>query len=167
MDLTDKQQQIIRDNASTITDLTELTRLAFPDVEKVDGRSKQGRAVRKFLVENQIDYETKHVYRREEIILTQEQKEFIEQSISDGIECIKIAGILFPNVRMACNTKEYLTVYNYVDSNPNISLPGSEDSFNKSYSPPKAVSKVIKKINDSCQKNLNESKLAMTERKSI
>ena len=167
MDLNEEQQQIIRDNAGTITDLTELTRLVFPDAEKVDGRSKQGRAVRQFLVENQIDYATKHVYPREEIILTREQKEFIEQSISGGMECFQIASILFPDVRMAHNTKEYLTVYNYVDSNPNISPPGSEDSFNKRYSPPKAASKVIKKINDSCQKNLNESKLAMTERKSI
>lgn len=167
MDLTLEQQQIIQDNAGKITDLTELTRLVFPDAEKVDGRSKQGRAVREFLVNHKIEYETKHAYPREDIILTREQKEFIEQSINGGMECFQIASILFPDVRMAHNTKEYLTVYEYVDSNPNISPPGSEDSFNKRYSPPKAVSKVIKKINDSCQKNLNESKLAMTERKSI
>ena len=167
MELTQEQQQIIRDNAGKITDLTELTRLIFPDAEKVDGRSKQGRAVRAFLVDNQIDYATKHVYPREEIILTQEQKEFIEQSINGGMECFQIASILFPDVRMAHNTKEYLTVYNYVDLSPNISPPGSEDSLNKRYSPPKAASKIIKKINDSCQKNLNESKLSMTERKSI
>ena len=42
MELSEQQKQIVRENAPSISDLTELTRLAFPDAEKIDGRSKQG-----------------------------------------------------------------------------------------------------------------------------
>ena len=67
MELTEEQKQIIREHAASITDLTALTRLAFPDAENIDGRSKHGRAVSKFLLHNEIEYETKHVYPKEDI----------------------------------------------------------------------------------------------------
>ena len=40
MELTEEQKQIVIDNANEITDLTDLTRLVFPDDENIDGRSK-------------------------------------------------------------------------------------------------------------------------------
>ena len=83
MDLTKQQKDIVRENAKKITDLTELTRLVFPDAENIDGRSKQGRAVRKFLAENEIEYETRHLGAKDPIVLNQEQKDFIDCSISD------------------------------------------------------------------------------------
>ena len=33
MELNEQQKQIVRENAASISDLTELTRLAFPDAE--------------------------------------------------------------------------------------------------------------------------------------
>ena len=167
MELTEEQKQIIRAHAASITDLTELTRLAFPDAEKIDGRSKQGRAVRKFLLNNEIEYETRHVYPKEDIELSSEQKEFIDQSVSSGMTCAQAASVLFPNIRVTHNSKEYQAVFDYVDANENIKTPPSEDAINKRYSPPKAVSKIIKKINDYAQASINEEKLSIIERRSI
>lgn len=167
MDLTKEQQETILQNCKKTTDLTELTRLAFPDCEKIDGRSKQGRAVRAFLSNRQIEYETKHLEPRQNIILSKEQKEFIDNSISQGMDCHQIANVLFPDVRVTRNSHEYFSVHSYVDQNENLSTPISEDSVNKKYSAPKAPSKIIKKINDSCQKEIEESKLNVSERKSI
>ena len=61
------------ENAEKIADLTELTKLVFPEKENIDGRSKEGRAVRKFLLDNNIQYETKHVYPKEDVVLSEEQ----------------------------------------------------------------------------------------------
>ena len=167
MELTKEQKQILRENARDITDLTELTRLAFPDAEKVDGRSKQGRAVREFLLNNEIEYETKHIYPKDNIELTQDQKDFVDQSVSNGMTCTQVASVLFPEARITHTSKEYQAVFEYVDANDSIKTPPSEDAVNRRYSPPKAASKIIKKINDSAQTNINEDKLSMSERKGI
>ena len=167
MELTVEQKQIINENSSSISDLTELTRLAFPDAEKIDGRSKQGRAVRDFLLSNEIEYETKHIYPKEDVDLTKEQKEFIDQSVSSGMTCSQVASVLFPEMRVTHNSKENQAVFDYVDKNENIQTPASEDAINRKYSPPKATSKIIKKINDYAQTSINEDKMTIVERRGV
>lgn len=167
MDLSKDQKDIIRDNAGSITDLTELTQLVFPDAENIDGRSKQGRAVRKFLADNQIDYETRHFGAKDPIILNQEQKDFVDNSISDGMTCSQVAGILFPDARITKVGQEYVAIHAYVESNEHLTTPAIEDAAFRQYSPPKAASKIIKKINDTAQTNIDENKLSMAERKGM
>jgi len=167
MVLTQEQQQIVIDNSSKLSDLTELTKLVFPEKENIDGRSKEGRAVRKFLLDNDISYDTKHVYPREDVILSTEQKDFLAQAVGDGMTCMQAASVLFPDERLTHLSKEYLAVLEYIESNENVSTPSSEDAINKKYSPPKAASKIIKKINDYAQKNISEDKLSVMDRKSV
>jgi len=167
MDLSEEQKQIIRDNSGEVSDLSELTALVFPEAENVDGRTKEGRAVREFLLKNKIEYETKHVYPKDDIDLTEEQKSFVDESITQGMTCMQVATILFPEQRLVHTSKEYLAVYNYVDQHELINTPSSESAINKKYSPPKAASKIIKKINDCAQTSINESKLSLNERKGM
>ena len=98
MELNEQQKQIILDNGSEITDLTELTKLAFPDKQNIDGRSKEGRAVRAFMLESGINYETKHVYPKEDLNLSAQQKEFISNSSQEGMNALQIAAVLFPEI---------------------------------------------------------------------
>jgi phage gpG-like protein len=167
MDLNKEQRDIIRENAGKITDLTELTRLVFPDADHIDGRSKQGRAVRKFLAENEIDYETRHLGAKDPIILNQEQKDFIDNAINDGMTCSQVAAILFPDARITKVGQEYVAIHAYVESNEHLTTPAIEDAAFRKYVPPKAPSKIIKKINDYAQTNINENKLSMAERKGM
>lgn len=167
MDLTEEQKNIVRENSKNISDLSELTALVFPEAESVDGRTKEGRAVREFLLKNKIDYDTKHIYPKEDIELSDEQKSFVDESITQGMTCMQVASILFPEQRLVHTSKEYLSVYNYVDNHESISTPNSESAINKRYSSPKAVSKIIKKINDCAQTNINENKLSIQEKKGI
>ena len=139
----------------------------FPEAQNVDGRTKEGRAVREFLLRNKIDYETKHVYPREDIILSDEQKSFIDESIGQGMTCMQVASIIFPDQRLVHSSKEYMTVYNYVDDNESIATPASESAINKRYFPPKAASKIVKKINDCAQTNIDENKLSLQQRKGM
>lgn len=167
MELTEDQKELIRDQAPIISDLTQLTRLVFPEDGDIDGRSKQGRAVRAFLADQQIEYETKHIYPKEEIVLTEEQKEFINQSCLDGMSCNHITSILYPELRNPQVSKEYSTILEYIHGQDSLQIHPSESAINRKYSPPKAVSKIIKKINDCCQKQIDESKLSIGERKAI
>jgi len=167
MELNKDQKTIINENAGKITDLTELTRLVFPETENIDGRSKQGRAVRKYLSKNKIDYETKHFSGKDPICLTQEQKDFIDQSIGGGMTCSQVATILFPESRITKVSQEYTAVHAYVENNDRLTTPSIEDAAFRRYSSPKAPSKIIKKINDCAQTCIDENKLSISERKGI
>ena len=94
MELSESQKKFIDENCEKITDLTELTRATF-DKDSLDGRTKEGRAVREYLVNEGVSYETKHVYPKEDIQLTEEQKEFSLRSSSDGMDSVQIASIIF------------------------------------------------------------------------
>ena len=77
MNLTEEQKSIIRDNYVSTPDLIELTRLAF-DNDSLDGRTKEGRAVRKFLIDEELDYKTREAQKKPGIELTKEQISFIK-----------------------------------------------------------------------------------------
>ena len=57
MKLTEEHKKFIDENHAKIPDLIELTRAVFGD-DEIDGRSKEGRAVRKYCVDNEIDFKT-------------------------------------------------------------------------------------------------------------
>ena len=67
--------------------IKELIELAFPDIpeDMQDGRSKYGRAVKKFLSERSIKAKVSHkYYPKEKIELTEDQQEFISNNCGDG-----------------------------------------------------------------------------------
>jgi phage gpG-like protein len=167
MELTKKQKDLIIENSEKITDLAELTRIAFPECENVDGRSKQGRAVREFLSQQKIEYQTKFVEVKPPVSLSQEQRQFVDNSINDGMTCAQIAAVLFPSERITKSSKEYTAIFQYVDNNESLQTPSIEDAINRRYFPPKAPSKIIKKVNECCAKEIQENKLSVTERKGV
>ena len=57
MNLTVEQKKFIEENFHKIPDLIELTRATFKD-GTIDGRSKQGRAVRAYLASKDMKYKT-------------------------------------------------------------------------------------------------------------
>ena len=167
MELTEEQRQIIIDNSSEISDLTSLTAIVFPDKKGLDGRSKEGRAVREFLSSQGINYQTKHIHPKEGIILTDEQKEFVDQNSADGLNSFQISTMLFPESNITGKSKEYEAVLSYIDESSALVLHPSENAVGKKYSPPKANSKIIKKINDYCMKDIDEKKLNVGDRRSV
>ena len=79
--LTDEQKANVLNEWNNRPDappsLLELIRIAYPDKE-YDGRTKEGRAVKKFLATRQIVADGAHVYKpKDKIELTEEHKEYI------------------------------------------------------------------------------------------
>ena len=158
MDLTKEQKDFLRENASKIPDLIDLTKQCFED-DSLDGRSKEGRAVRKFLVENSIDFKTTARAPVEVIEFTKEQKDFIIQQAEEGLSSLEIARIVFPSRSVRPLSNEQRAVLLQIrEVNPDI-LPSQDSGALNSYIAPKSPSRIIKKINDATGLKLDESKL--------
>ena len=158
MDLSEDQKEFLRANAAKITSLIDLTRQCFED-DKLDGRSKEGRAVRKFLVENSINFKTTATSRTEDIELTQQQKDFILEQAESGLSSLEIAKIIFPEKNVKSLSNEQRTVLAFIrEVNPDI-VPSQDGAALTSYVSPKSPSRIIKKINDATGLNLDDAKL--------
>jgi len=158
MELTSEQKDFLRDNARKIQDLIELTRKCFDD-ETLDGRSKQGRAVRKFLVENAIDYKTTCRQPAEVIEFNEQQEEFILKQAEDGLSSLQIAQSVVPEKQASPLSPEQRAVLAKIrEVNPDI-LPSQDSGALHSYISPKSPSRIIKKINDATGLGLEEARL--------
>jgi len=163
MNLTEKQEQFLRENAKTILNLNELTQKCFEN-DKLDGRCSEGRAVRKFLIENEIDYKTTRRKPTEQIILTDQQKEFVIDQAKDGLSSLEIAKLIFPDRTVRPLSNEQRTVLLHIrDVNPDI-IPSQDGGAINDYICPKSPSRIVKKINDSTGIGLEESRLNRQKR---
>ena len=158
MELSEEQKKYIDENASKIKNLIDLTKKCF-DNQELDGRSKEGRAVRKYLVENAIEYKTTGTSSTEEIEFTEQQKEFILQQAQEGLSSLEIAKLIFPDRRVKSLSNEQRTVLGYIrEVNPDF-LPSQDSGALNSYVSPKSSSRIIKKINDATGLGLEELKI--------
>ncbi len=158
MTLTSKQKEFLLENSKKILDLNLLTQKCFEN-EKLDGRSKEGRAVRKFLANNAIEYKTtQHVY-AEKVEFTDQQKEFIMQQAITGASSLEIARLVFPKATIKPLSKEQRAVLAHIQkTNPDY-LPSQDGGAVNDYNGPKSSGRIVKKINDSTGMELDESKL--------
>lgn len=161
MKLTDEQKDFIKNNFNSIPDLIELTRRVFND-DSLDGRTKEGRAVRDFLAKHKIDYKTTQKEKRESIEFSQEQKEFMIQYAKEGMSAYEISKILFPEVNVTNLSKEVTEVAKFIEDVDFRLMHPSESAMNSQYFPPKSISRIIKKVNEYCQEDLEENKLDRT-----
>ena len=158
MDLTKEQKDFLRENASKVPDLIDLTKQCFED-DSLDGRSKEGRAVRKFLVENSIDFKTTGRIPAEVIEFSKEQKDFIIQQAEEGLSSLEIAKIVFPSrIVRPLSAEQRAVLAEIREVSPDI-LPSQDSGALNSYIAPKSMSRIIKKINDSTGLGLDERKI--------
>lgn len=161
--LTGDQEDYIRANYKEVAGLSELTQAVFYQ-EDLDGRTREGRAIRKFMKDNGLSYTTKHIEKREDIILDDEQREFLLNNISADMTCAQLSQLLFPDAQITHLTKEYRAVHEFMQEHNNV--PDCESAVNVRYFAPKATSKIIKKINDFAGEELSEEKLNLQQKRS-
>ena len=163
--LTEDHKKFIRENSERIDDLTELTRQIFMN-ESLDGRSREGRAVRAYLAEQDISYSTRHVSRLDDIILTDIQKEFVGNNCSPGVSSLELAKLVFSDNKIKHLSKEFWSVHNYIQEE-GLDCFEDETALSVKYSPPKAESKVVKKINDCVGEEITEEKMTVQYKRCI
>jgi len=158
MELSKDQEEYILKNCKQIKDLNALTKKCWDD-DTLDGRSKQGRLVRKFLIDNEIKFKTSFVKKKDEINFSNEQGEFIIDQARDGLSSLAIAKLLFPDKRVNPLSVEQRAVLKHIQKvNPDF-LPSQDGGALNSYVAPKASSRIVKKINDATGNSFEDGKL--------
>lgn len=165
LQLTQEQKDLIDSKGIDITDLSALTREVFGD-EKLDGRTKQGRAVRQYLAKKEIEYQTKHIEKKEDVELTESQKEFITNNCSPTISSLELAKLVFADSSIKNMSKEFWAVHDFIKDNQ-LNIFSEETALNVKYTPPKADSKVAKKINDCVGEQIDLEKLNVQQKRCI
>lgn len=154
MNLSEEQKAIVLNEFKKNPNIIDITKKVFDD-DSLDGRSKEGRAVLKYLAENGLKAKTTKHKKVESVDLTQEQKNIIEQRFDAGWSSLQIAKDLFGD-HVKKLSKEQRTVYDYISS---LSGEAPEEEV-PAYVAPHAISRIIKKINDSTGYGLEEGKMS-------
>jgi len=140
--------------------------------EDKDGRSKEGRAVKKFLASRKIKARAAHEYQtKEDIIWTEEEKEFMLNNIRT-MKPMEMARYLRKDETITVLSKETRAVRDFLASE-GVSALGSENLINHeegsgdTYRPPKSQDRTINRINKYVNDVIDKDKLTSTIKKNI
>lgn len=149
--------------------LVELVKLAF-DRDDLDGRSKEGKAVKIFLASRQIKPKKSHEYQAKGLIeLTIDQKEYVSNNCHTmtGLEMSKI---LFKNDELTNLSQETRSILEYMKNIPsNIKFNNTENetASTEEYRPPRSEERMIAKINKYVLDGVDKNKLTHKHKKEI
>ena len=137
-----------------------------------DGRSKEGKAVKKFLSSRKIKARAAHEYQtKEEIVWTDEEKEFMVNNINT-MKPMEMARFLKKDDTITVLSKETRAVRDFLASQ-GVSALGSEnpitqeDEQGETYKPPKSQDRAISRINKYVNDTINKEELNSTVKKNI
>jgi hypothetical protein len=161
MELTEAQKQKILDEFQKDPSILNITRVVFNNSE-LDGRSKEGRSVIKFLAENGLKIQTTKHEKAKEVNLDVDQVEKIIEMAEDGMNTSEIADVLFSK-RVKRLSNEWRAVNTILSQKEDAPQDIVQDS-NDNYVAPQALSRIIKKVNDSTGYGLEENRMSRNQK---
>lgn len=175
--LSDEQKkQILEEIKKTpgkIPKIQALARLAFPDEPNADGRSWHGILIKSFLAELDIKTVGMHVYVPDkEIVLTDQQKEYLANNISPTCGILQAGKDAFNNQNLTNLHAEIRACIKYAETLPPQVVNKTEfDNIPKGlYSPPRTVNTAVWKINSYFKEasgGLDKDKLSQKQAKGV
>ena len=164
--LTDEQEKYIDDNYKETPNLIELTKSVFMDT-KLDGRSREGRAVREYMATKDYKYNTTKHPKVKGVKLTQDQKEFIMENVDAGMKAFEITRLLFDDKNVTPLSKETLTVADYISKNAPEQVHVADTALGQKYKPIKGFAPIIEKVNSVANQKLHEGRLTIQIKKGL
>ena len=161
INLTEDQKNNILEIFQEDANILNITKIIFED-DSLDGRSKEGRAVTKFLAENGLKAKTTKREKAEDVSLNENQIEKIKELKQDKLNTSEIADIIF-QTKITRLSKEWRAVNEIVNEEREQEKDRGEDSAGN-YIAPQAASRIIKKINDSTGVGLEESRMSRNQK---
>ena len=166
IELTADKKKFIDDNYQRMPDILELTRAAFMN-DALDGRTKEGRAVRKYMAEKDYAYNTTKPARAKGVRFTDAHKEFILANV-DGMKAYEIAQILFPERgTLGPLSKESRQVAEFIQKHRPQAIHPSDSGLNKKYQPAPDLRSVVERVNEFGGQKLDAEKMGVTARKGL
>ena len=159
--LSQEQKDLILESFQKDPNILNITRAVFKD-DKLDGRSKEGRAVTKYLAKNGLKTKTTKRKKAEEVELSEEQLDKIEELKGDGLNTSEIADIIFGG-KTTRLSKPWRVINDIVNQEREEEKERGQDAAGN-YVPPQAISRIIKKINDSTGYGLEEGKMSRNQK---
>lgn len=171
--LTEEQQSKLLNEWNNRKDsppsLNELVKIAF-DGNDLDGRSKEGKAVKNFLASRQIKPKKSYEYEAKGLIeLAHEQKEYISNNCNT-MTGLEMAKILFKNDILTNLSQETRSVLEYMKNIPtNIKFNNNqnEDAISGEYKPPRSEERTIAKINKYVLDGIDKLKINHKQKREV
>lgn len=154
-------------NPNNPPSLKELTQTMFG--HECDGRSAEGRAIRKALAKHNIRAKSSFDPDRPPIELSEAHKIYIANN-AKSMSSIDMARIIFANDKLTPLHAECRAVHAYMHVlQPTVMfMPGaSEEVPDKPYEPPKSISQALDKVNQYINFCLDASKLTAAQKKNL
>lgn len=143
IDLTEAQKQKILSEFEKDPSIINITKVVFNN-DELDGRSKEGRSVIKFLAENGLKVQTTKHEKAKEVNLNVDQVEQVIEMAEDGMNTSEIADVLF-NKRVKRLSNEWRAVNTVLSQKEDGPTDNAQDSTSN-YIAPQALSRIIKKL---------------------
>jgi hypothetical protein len=147
--------------------LMELTELCFG--KGVDGRSKEGRAIKDFLASRNLRARASDEYQAKGLLnLTKDQEEFIDNNLSN-MKAMEIARVMYKNDQLTNLSQETRTVAEYIKTNSRGIDPYErpENVPTGEYKPPKTIPVMIARVNKYVLNGINKEKLTPKIKKDL
>ena len=131
-----------------VPSLIDLTKIVFPELDKVDGRCKEGRMVKEFLAKHDLKARPSSEYKpKEKVELSEDHQSFCRNNGS-MMSYVEIARIIFDDSDLNNLSQESRAVREYIDSLGEELVP-FEDVLPQRlvpYDPPKTFLKTMARI---------------------
>jgi len=148
--ITPAHEEIIRKHLEGVMNgtisLDDLTKIVFDD-QTIDGRSKKGRALKKWIVAKGHKIKTSKYEPEGPFVLADEHVEFITNNI-DSMRPMEIARTLFPGKKITPLNKEYLAICTKIREIRPEAVPESDRMAEGPYEPPKSIYRLVPRINE-------------------
>jgi len=171
LELTENQKNAILDEWNSRPDsppsLLELIEIAFPE-QDLDGRTKEGRAVKEFLATRSIKARAAHEYQpKEKIELSEEDETFIKNNV-EFMSSVEIARVIFKSPQLTNLNQEARVVSEFIKSLEGASVfENPEEIPNEKYKAPKTFDKTLYRINKYTNNSINKNKITGKIKKDI
>jgi hypothetical protein len=156
-----------KDNAPSLLELIQ----DAAGFENKDGRSKEGRAVKKFLASRKIKARGAHQYLKQtdQITWTEEEKEFMINNI-EAMKPLEMARYLKKDDSITVLGAETRAVRDFLTSqgiNPSVGREPSTEENEEIYKPPKSIDRAITRVNKYVNEQIDKEDLNSTIKKNI
>lgn len=159
MTLNETQKNTIRQVYQEISDLNEITKRVFEN-PLLDGRSKEGRLIRAFMISADLKFQTARKQKKDEIEFSAQQKAFIIAQAVAGASSLSIASLVFPDREIKPLSLEQRAVFALIkEQNPDYIPSQDADVGIASYVAPKSAGRVVSKINSATGGSMVEDKM--------
>lgn len=156
MKLTTEQKQKVLEQFKITPDLNIITQVVFED-EALDGRSKEGRAIRSFLAEQGRQYNTTKSEKKKFVNFTDQQIQFMmSDRINSSMSAFEIAKLVLNDEEIKPLSAEHRAVQEFLYKNRNDIVDETELSAESKWHSPKSPLSAIRRINKWTGENISE-----------